>query len=174
MSDENNNNNNEIQEQNDTEKTNSKVNVFKFVLIIVAIFLGTFAAVYTVVDVAMYRLGFQPFKIIADEITKSSYDEFKYMNTSSSSPVKIETKNHGYVVTINMSAFGDDENNFDIEVKENGIKIKGMYFVDKKTEKRENTFYQNVIFPEIIDENGVTKEIHGKKMVITIPFKEAK
>ncbi|MCR5261151.1 MAG: Hsp20/alpha crystallin family protein [Candidatus Gastranaerophilales bacterium] len=177
MSDENNNleiiQDNQTDESKNSDKANSNVSVLKFALIIIAIFLGTFAAVYTIVDMTMYKMGMQPFKILTNEFNKAVDDEFKYMKTSSSTPVKVETKDKDYVVTINMKSFGNDEDNFDVEITEKGIQIKGMYLRSKDGEKKENLFYQNIIFPVLIDSEKVKKDIRGNKMVLTIPFKES-
>lgn len=171
MSDENNTNEQEnIKEE--TKKANDNNQVLKFAAIIVAIFLGTFAAVYTVVDLTMYKMGFQPFVTLTKEFEKVFDDDAFFIEQASPAPVKIENEKDKYVVTINLKNFDNNPDNINVSVENNGIKINGS--LQKKSDNtfNENSFYQNVIFPNKIDENSVEKKIKKNKLVITIPFKE--
>lgn len=154
-------NNQDISEinKNDTEVIKSEQNsqLLKFVVIIVVIFLATFAAVYTVVDMTMYKLGFQPFITLSNQVEKMLKDEEHYFEKNSPAPVKIETKNNKYIVTVDMKSFNNDESNFNIDIKENGIKISGEYQKDKEGEMKQNSFYQNVIFPNKINADKAEK-----------------
>lgn len=175
MSDENNNNvQNEINKENVLEQKHEEHNtqVLKFIAIIVAIFLGTFAAVYTIVDMTMYKLGFQPFVTLTKEFEKMFDDEIDFLEKSSPAPIKIEDKDDKYVVTINLKNFDNNPDNIDISVENNGIKMSGSLKHNTQNEVKENSFYQNIIFPNKIDETNIKKEVKKKNIVITIPFQK--
>ena len=153
-----------------SNEDNRNKGVFKFILIILAVFFGTFAAVYTIVDMCMYRLGLKPFFTIAKEFEKSFDDNIRDIEKSSPSPVKIEAKDNNYVVTLDLKSFGNNPENLEIKIENNGIKIVGQYKQDKKNSVKENNFYQNVIFPNKLKTEEVKKEIKHNKMLINIPF----
>lgn len=146
--------------------------LIKVLLIILTIFIATFCAVYLVVDANMYKLGIKPFIITPSKIEKLFNDETKFIERTSPAPVKIDTKDSKYIVTISLKSFDNNPDNVEIETGENGIKISGKY--EKKDDKNisERSFYQNVIFPNKIDKEKITQTIKKESIVITMPFAE--
>ncbi|MBQ2645226.1 Hsp20/alpha crystallin family protein [bacterium] len=160
------------QEQNTYTENSKKGNseILKFILIIAAIFLGTFAAVYTIVDMTMYRLGIKPFINIAKQFDRVFDDDMKYLERTSPAPIKIETKDDKYIITVNLKSFDNNPENIEITTTSNGIKINGFYKKDDKNSIKENSFYQNIVFPYTIQKDKVIKEKKGNKLVITLPY----
>lgn len=160
----------EMKEADIPQKHNS--HIWKYILIIFVVFLGTFAAVYTVVDMNMHKLGMTPFLVTFQEAGKMFDDEAKFMEKSSPLPVKIEEKDNKYIVTVSLKNFDNNPENVNIETAKNGIKINGMMKKTKNGEVKESSFYQNVIFPNEIDEEKITKENKNNKIIITLPFEK--
>ena len=165
-------------EQQSAETKEKHEKILKLILIVIAVFLGTFAAVYTVVDMSMYRLGMRPFKHAANEINRMIDRDVKFIDkfereerkAQRHAPVKIETQNDRYVVNIDLKAFDNNPENVKVKITENGLKIKGISQINRKGEMQEKTFFQNVIFPNRIDEGQVEKNVQGSKMTVIIPF----
>ena len=164
---------NENQEQNNTnidKLKSSNNNILKYILILVVVFIATFAAVYTVVDMSMHRLGFTPFEVAFRQAEQIFNDEAKFVEKNSPAPVKIVVKDDKYVVTVDLKMFDNNPENVTVETSNNGIKINGKVKTEKKGETKESSFYQNVIFPQEIDNDKVTKEIKGNRQIIILPF----
>ena len=154
----------------DSENNNSKL--LKYILILIVVFLGTFAAVYTVVDMNMNKLGLKPFFVTFKEAQKMLDSEAKFIEKSSPLPVQIEDKNDKYIITVNLKNFDNNPENIKIETLENGITISGEMKKNKDGEIKESSFYQNVMFPNKIDTEKITKETKGNKMIIILPFEK--
>ncbi len=184
MSEENNNENTENSNEKEENKINNNdegnndngtkqnYNLPLCIIAVIAIFLGTFTAVYTIIDMNMYKLGFYPFTETFKQIDKIFDEDSKFLERSLPIPVKIEEKDNKYIVTVNLKNFDNNPENVQIETKNNGIKITGGIKKDKEGEIKENSFYQNVIFPKEIDEKSITKENKQNKVIITLPEKK--
>lgn len=146
----------------------------KVLIIILTVFLATFCAVYLVVDANMYKLGITPFTVTAEQFDKFFDKEADFIEKSSPAPVKIDTKNDKYVVTISLKSFDDNPDNVEIETTSNGIRISGEFKKNDKNNSSEHSFYQNVVFPNKIDTNLIKKEIKKSTIVITLPFSQGK
>lgn len=156
------------QDLKEIENNNSKI--FKYVLIVIVVFLATFAAVYIVVDMNMNKLGLKPFFVTFKEAQKMFDSETKFIEKSSPLPVRIENKTDEYIITINLKNFENNPNNISIETMENGITISGEMKKEKDGEIRESSFYQNVMFPNKIDIEKISKETKGNNMIVILPF----
>lgn len=146
----------------------------KVLIIILTVFLATFCAVYLVVDANMHKLGITPFTVTAEQFDKLFDKEADFIEKSSPAPVKIDTKNDKYIVTISLKSFDDNPDNVEIETSSNGIKISGVFRKNDKNNSSEHSFYQNVIFPNKIDTNSIKKDIKKSTIVITLPFSQGK
>ena len=155
-----------------SEPIPSNKNIFKYIGILVAVFLATFCAVYVVVDMNMNRLGFTPFVVGFQQFEKIFDEDSKYVEQNSPAPVKIESKSDKYIISVNLKTFDNDPNNLDIEIAENGVKITGKVIKNDGNETRESSFYQSVMFPNKINDAKATQEHKGNKLIITLPFKK--
>lgn len=144
----------------------------KVLIIVVTVFLATFCAVYLAVDANMYKLGLTPLSVTAEQFDKLFDKESDFIEKSSPAPVKIDTKDDRYVVTISLKSFDDNPDNVEVETTSNGIKISGEFKKNDKNNSSEHSFYQNVIFPNKIDTNLIKKENKKSSIVITLPFSQ--
>ncbi|MGN0006200.1 MAG: Hsp20/alpha crystallin family protein [Candidatus Gastranaerophilaceae bacterium] len=144
----------------------------KVLIIVVTVFLATFCAVYLAVDANMYKLGLTPLSVTAEQFDKLFDKEADFIEKSSPAPVKIDTKDDRYVVTISLKSFDDNPDNVEVETTSNGIKISGEFKKNDKNNSSEHSFYQNVIFPNKIDTNLIKKENKKSSIVITLPFSQ--
>ncbi len=171
-----NNQNNEHSTENQSEVkvklTENNKGLLKYIGIILAVFFATFCAVYVVVDMNMNRLGFTPFVVGFQQFEKIFNEEEQYLEKNSPAPVKIESKSDKYIITINLKTFDNDPNNLDIDIEENGVKITGKVVKNDGNEVRESSFYQNMIFPNKINEEKSSQQQKGNKLIITLPFKK--
>lgn len=183
MSEENENINDSINE-NPVNSTDSEVEstvskkqnlsyLAKVLIIVVTVFLATFCAVYLAVDANMYKLGLTPLSVTAEQFDKLFDKEADFIEKSSPTPVKIDTKDDRYVVTISLKSFDDNPDNVEVETTSNGIKISGEFKKNDKNNSSEHSFYQNVIFPNKIDTNLIKKENKKSSIVITLPFSQS-
>lgn len=146
----------------------------KVLILILTVFLATFCAVYLVIDANMYKLGLTPFTYAVENFDKLFDSDAGFIDKSSPAPVKIDTKNDKYIVTISLKSFDDNPDNVEIETTSNGIKISGEFKKKDKNNSSERSFYQNVIFPNKIDVSAVKKENKKSTIVITLPFSQGK
>lgn len=146
----------------------------KVLILILTVFLATFCAVYLVIDANMHKLGLTPFTYAVENFDKLFDSEAGFIDKSSPAPVKIDTKNDKYIVTISLKSFDDNPDNVEIETTSNGIKISGEFKKKDKNNSSERSFYQNVIFPNKIDVSAVKKENKKSTIVITLPFSQGK
>lgn len=182
MSEEINNQNSENIENNENQQVEhnnisndikqKKMPLGKILAILAGIFVVVFLAVYFAVDMCMHRLGFTPFVVTMEQMEKLFDESDKYLEKASPAPVKIETDDDEYVVTIDLRGFDNNPDNINIETNENGIKINGQYKQNKNNEVKENSFYQNITFPNKIDTNKIEKKIKKDKIEIELPFKK--
>lgn len=146
----------------------------KVLILILTVFLATFCAVYLVIDANMYKLGLTPFTYAVENFDKLFDSDAGFIDKSSPAPVKIDTKNDKYIVTISLKSFDDNPDNVEIETTSNGIKISGVFRKNDENNSSEHSFYQNVIFPNKIDTNSIKKDIKKSTIVITLPFSQGK
>jgi len=176
MSDENNQQHIENDNQKETENNKEEVKtispVLKYSLIVIAVFLGIFTATYIVVDMNMHRLGYMPFIVTMEQAQKMFDKEAGFIEKNSPTPVKIEQKENGIVVTVDLKHFDNDENNVNITIEDNGIKIDGKVKKENKGEIKESSFVQSVMFPNKFDKEKVTKTKKGKRLIINLPFED--
>lgn len=144
----------------------------KIIAILIAVFVVVFLAVYCAVDRCMHKLGFTPFVVTMEQMEKLFDDSDRFLEKSSPAPVKIETDDDKYVVTIDLKSFDNNPDNIKIDITENGIKINGQFKQDKDGNVKENSFYQNVIFPNQIDPDKMEKKIKKDRIKIELPFKK--
>lgn len=161
-----------LQENSQEDIKNNNSQILKYILIIAVVFLATFAAVYTVVDMNMNRLGLKPFIVTFKEAQKMFDEEAKFIEKSSPLPVRIEEKKDKYIITVNLKNFDNNPDNIKIETLENGITISGEMKKNKDGEIKESSFYQNVMFPNKIDTDKISKETKGNNMIIILPFEK--
>ena len=170
MSDENNQQPMENNEQKEAEniKENAKTlsPLLKYSLIVITVFLGIFTATYIVVDMNMHRLGYMPFIVTMEQAQKMFDKEAGFIEKNSPAPVKIEQKENGVIVTVDLKHFDNDENNVNINIEDNGIKIEGKVKKENKGEYKESSFVQNVVFPNKFNKEKVTKTKKGNKLEI--------
>ena len=171
MADENNQ-----QSQNDTqnqETITEKKNkpLAKMVLVILMIFLGIFAITYVIVDRSMHQLGYTPFLVTMEQAQKMFDKDRGFIEKNSPAPVKIEQNKDFTTVTIDLKHFDNNEDNVNILIEDNGIKISGNVKKEENGNFREASFAQNVIFPQKFDKDKVTKTKKGNKLIIKLPFK---
>lgn len=167
--------NNDSQEeikQDEKEVKNNNSKLLKYILILIVVFLGTFAAVYTVVDMNMNKLGLKPLFVTFKEAQKMLDSEAKFIEKFSPLPVRIEEKKDKYIITVNLKNFNNNPDNIKIETLENGITISGEMKKEKDGEIKESSFYQNVMFPNKIDTEKISKEAQGNNMIIILPFEK--
>ena len=162
-----NNENPEVSQNNTRLKT---LPLGKIIAILVAVFVVVFLAVYCAVDRCMHKLGFTPFVVTMEQMEKLFDDSDRFLEKSSPAPVKIETDDDKYVVTIDLKSFDNNPDNIKIDITENGIKINGQFKQDKDGNVKENSFYQNVIFPNQIDPDKMEKKIKKDRIKICLLY----
>lgn len=161
--------NNEKIENNGTEKQ-EKSPILKYSLMVLVIFLAIFSATYIVVDLNMHRLGYMPFVVTMEQAQKLFDKEAGFVEKNSPAPVKIEQKENGVIVTVDLKRFDNDENNVNVIIEDNGIKIDGKVRKEKKGEFSESSFVQSVKFPNKFDKEKVTRTKKGNRLIIELPF----
>lgn len=146
--------------------------LLKYSLMVFAIFIAIFAATYVVVDLNMHRLGYMPFVVTMEQAQKMFDKDAGFIEKNSPAPVKIEQKEHEITVTVDLKRFDNDENNVNVVVEDNGIKIDGKVRKEKKGEFSESSFVQNVKFPNKFDKEKVSRIKKGNKLIIKLPFED--
>jgi len=174
MSDENNQQLSENNEQKELVKTEEKKvsPLLKYSLTVMVIFLAIFAVTYVIVDMNMHRLGYTPFIVTMEQAQKLFDKEAGFVEKNSPAPVKIEQKDNEVIVTVDLKRFDNDENNVNVIIEDNGIKIDGKVRKEKKGEFSESSFVQNVKFPNNFDTEKVVRTKKGNRLIIQLPFKE--
>lgn len=146
--------------------------IVKTLLIILAVFLGVFAATYVVVDMSMHKLGIMPFVVTMEQAQKIFDKEAGFVEKNSPAPVKIEQNDKEAIVTVDLKKFDNNEDNINIKIEDNGIKIDGKVKKESKNGISESSFVQNVIFPNKFEKDKIQKNKKGNKLTITLPFED--
>ena len=161
--------NNEQIENKGTEKKKFSP-LLKYSLAVLAIFCGIFAVTYVIVDMNMHRLGYTPFLVTMEQAQKMFDKEAGFIEKNSPAPVKIEQKENEVIITVDLKRFDNDENNVNVVIEDNGIKIDGRVKKEKKGEYSESSFVQSVKFPNKFDTEKVSRTKKGNRLIIKLPF----
>lgn len=173
----------ELQYQHETK---DQKGCLKYLLILMAIFLGAFLAVYFVADITVHKYFYPPkpafleMRDIDDMIKEEDMtmkDLLNYQNTPSpfvSAPVKIQTlqEDNFYKIILDLKPFNGNVNNITIKAKPYSIGIVGKYDSKTKNSKKDISFVQNFSLPEKIDVKAIKKQKEGNNYIITLPIED--
>ena len=173
------NNNNENKECHcNSHKTEHWV---KFALLLLALFIACYLAVYYVLDQIRhaYYIPAAPIENI-DRIIREQDRLFNEMSAfpmhnsammAIKSPVETykDDTTDSYKMIINLKPFNNNPNNVKINIDENRISVKASSEKSKKHSDSVYKFTQSFVLPEKIDTEKVTKEKIKNKYVITLP-----
>lgn len=178
----------ENKEQHETKNCNCNehhhtIHWVKFALMLLALFLACYLAVYYVTDQIRhaYYLPASPMEDI-DRIINEQDKMFERemgvlpMHNHALMHVKspIETfkddKNNEYKMIINLKPFNNNPKNINLDVQDNRISVSGIGEKSSKNKDKIYSFSQSFVLPEKIDVEKVNKEISGHKYIITLPI----
>lgn len=156
----------------------------KFALLLIALFLACYLAVYYVLDQMRhaYYIPSAPIENI-DRIMREQDRLFNEMSAfpmhnsamfAIKSPVETykDEATDSYKMIINLKPFDNNPNNVKIKINGNRVDINAAAEKTNKHSDKVYTFNQSFVLPENIDEDRVTKEKVKHKYVITMPVEE--
>lgn len=166
------------------EKTESWI---KFALLLIALFIACYLAVYYVMDQIRhaYYIPSMPVENI-DRIIKEQDKMFERDFGLGAFPMQnkalmimkapVETykddKDNAYKMIINLKPFNNNPKNIDIKISDNQISINGVSEKSKGNAEKIYSFSQSFVLPEKIDTQNVTKEKQGHKYIVTMPIED--
>lgn len=152
--------------ENENISTKNNIKALKYIIFIVAVFLGIFIAVYAVIDANTNRFGFAPFKTFFSGKTPENISA----TAEKTMPVAVKAEKDKFVITINLREFDNNPDNVTIDVKENAVRVSGNLVKKDASSTKSVSFSQNIIFAGKADVEKVTKIQKSHKLVITVPM----
>lgn len=154
----------------------------KFALLLLAVFLATYLAVYYISDQIRHS-HYWPTSAIED-IDKIIKEQDKIFNDSKALPLHDsahkgvnnpvvtykDTDSNSYKMVINLKPFDDNPKNIDISVKDNIVTVKGANEKIGKNSEKVYVFTESYDLPENIDEEKITKEQVKNNYIVTMPI----
>lgn len=175
------------------DETNHKSrteHMVKFALLLLALFLASYLAVYYVLDQMRhaYYIPSAPMENI-DRIINEQDKMFQKdmgimapsafpMQSNALMAVKspIETykddKNDEYKMIINLKPFNNNAKNVNVDVQEDKISVTALGEKAGRHSDKVYSFSQSFVLPEKIDTDKVTKEIKHNNYIITMPIED--
>lgn len=153
----------------------------KFALLLLALFIACYLAVYYVMD-QMRHTYYVPARMDSiDNVIQEQDKLFKDMSTLPmhynammvvKNPVETykDDENDSYKIIINLKPFNNDPKNIKVDIKENKISISGQEEKTGKNAEQVYAFSQSFVLPEKIEVDKVLKEKSGNKYIITLPI----
>lgn len=180
----------EKQEHFETEKhkecnchnSNKTENTIKFILLLLALFLASYLAVYYVSDQIRHSYYIPRTQLeTIDNIIKEQDKLFNEISTfpmqnriskELSNPIEMYKNDaeDAYKIVINLKEFGNNTDNIKLNITDKEITINGSNETYKKNSEKHYEFSQNIVFPEKIDKKQIKKEIKRNKYIITLPI----
>ena len=179
-----------MEEYNENKEHNCKKHNsdhwIKFALLLLALFLACYLAVYYVLD-QMRHAYYIPSAPI-ENIDRIMREQDRLFNEMSAFPMHNSTmfaiKNpvetykdeatDSYKMIINLKPFDNNPNNVKIKIDGNRVDVNAASEKTNKHSDKIYTFNQSFVLPEMIDEAKVTKEKIKHKYVITMPVESDK
>ena len=175
-------NNKEMDSRREENYSNTGWHLVKFALLLVAVFLATYLAIYYITD--QIRDSYYKPSIPIEEIDKIMREQDKMFNQDTAMPMQdftqksmnspVETykdKNtDSYKMIIDLKAFQNNPNNVDLKVKDNTVSVRGLSDKSDKNSEKIYAFSQIYTLPQKIDEDKITKEHVKNKYIITLPI----
>lgn len=159
----------------------------KFALLLLALFIACYLAVYYVLDQMRhaYYLPSAPIENI-DRIINEQDKMFEKdmglstfpMHNNAMMAVKnpIETykddDNDSYKMIIDLKPFNDNAKNVNVDIQDNKISVTGLGEKTGRHSDKVYSFSQSFVLPEKIDKAKVTKEQKHHKYIITMPIED--
>ncbi len=177
--------NKEFKECNCDEHYHNKTeNWIKFALILLALFLACYLAVYYIMDQMRhaYYVPAMPMENI-DRIMKEQDKMFEdmgalpmnnkaFMNIKNPVETYKDDSDDSYKMIIDLKPFNNNPDNINLDIQNNKISISGKAEKTKKHSENVYSFSQSFVLPENIDTNNVKKEIKHHKYIITMPIED--
>lgn len=110
-----------------------------------------------------------------DALMKENADSSQYFTVSSKvstgnyTAIKTEEIQDKYKITISLSAFDNNPDNVNVEVKGNKVIISALCKSNDKNESTSSQFYQSLTLHAKIDANLIEKYQRGNSLIIIIP-----
>ena len=157
----------------------------KFALLLLAVFIACYLAVYYVMDQMRhaYYVPAAPIENIdriLNEQDKMFQKDFGMgvfpMHDRAMMMVKIPVETYkddnadAYKMIINLKPFNNNPKNVDVNVQENKVSVNAVGEKSGRNSDRVYSFSQSFMLPEKIDLTKVTKEKKGHNYVITMPI----
>lgn len=155
----------------------------KFALLLLALFLASYLAVYYVMDQIRhaYYLPAAPMEDIDRIINEQdrmferemgAFPLHKQALMHVKSPIETfkDDKNNEYKMIINLKPFNNNPKNINLDIQDNRVSVTGVGEKSGKNTDKVYTFSQSFVLPEKIDLEKVTKEKSGHNYVITLPI----
>ena len=162
----------------------------KFIMMTLAVGLGTFLAVYFVADQAMTKAFYyapmphhfeKKFDKIMREndlemqrleknIRKNHERVFMELDSQLEPITDLREYDKGYKLIINLKHFNNDINNIKLDITPDKISILGQNEKDDKNSIYSLNYSQTYKLDEKINAKGVTKEVAEGKAIVYLPF----
>lgn len=167
--------------ENDTDKW------IKFLILSLAVIVGTFLAVYFISEQAIKHAVYGPAIHHQKLMNKMMNDNIKYfdklerstlsgggfipMDTLSFSQIShLQEDENGYKLFINLKHFDNDINKVKLDIKPDKVSILASNDRENKTSVYSLSYSQTYILDEKINTKEVTKEVHGDNAIVYLPF----
>lgn len=176
--------NNEPKEyaQCNCNKSNQTENLIKFALLLLALFLASYLAVYYVLDQIRHSYYIPQAQLESiDKILKEQDKLFESMGAlpmhnsvtkELNNPIEIyknEAEN-AYKIVLNLKDFDNNPENIKLDIMDDKIIIRGNVETNKKNLEKRYEFTQTIVFPEKIEKDKIKKETKKNKYIITLPI----
>lgn len=184
----------ENKESKETDKTEHKSECWiKFALMLFALFIACYLAVYYILDQMRYAYYIPSAPIenidrIISEQDKMFNKEMREMGAmmpnmgalpmhnsammTIKSPIETykDTENNEYKMIIDLKPFNNNPKNVDIKINKNKVSITAAGEKSGKHSDKVYSFSQSFVLPEEIETDKVTKEVKHHKYIITMPI----
>lgn len=156
---------------------------FRTIGVILATLLGTFLAFYFVADLTLSRMMSPEYQMKKMEkmIRNQERSIHKFEDRFLENPfepkmapmlVNLVKESNEYKVIVDLKPLGGNEKNINVKLDKNIVTVSGE--IDKKEFGNQNiiNFSQAYYLDENLIADKITKEKHGNKYIITIPYED--
>lgn len=162
-----------------TEEHSHKI--LKIIGIILATFVGAFLAFYLAADITLHRLLSPEYQLkkmekIIQKQEKSLQQFDKKISENPFEPkmapmlVNLVKEPSEYKVIVDLKPLNGNEKNIDIQFKNNMLTVVGNLDETSKHSEHVVSFSQSFYINDELNLEMITKEKHGNKYIITIPY----
>ncbi len=152
----------------------------KGLLIALLIFAGAFCAFYVVTDWHMKSILSKQFAQDTRELDRAMQKDIRSMNNilkenkvlpgKQVGVIRMERAGSNYLVTIDLRAFDNNENNVQVTTNGNILTINGRTIRKSKHDEQITEFQQNYMFGNNVKLENLEKETKGNYLIISIPI----